>query len=158
MRSARDRQHLLLAARQRARLLAAPFGKPRKEAEHPIEIRAEVLPVGAHVGAKAEILVDGEIDKRAAPIRHVRYSETRDVLRRQRADRTAAKPDVACARDESAKRAQDRRLAGTVGAEHRSHAAVLDLEIDPVQRPNRAIPGLEALRLQNRRAQFALPR
>ena len=155
---ARDRQHLLLAARQRTRLLAAPFGEPRKEAEHAIEIRPEVLPIGAHMSPEAEILLDREIDKRAAPVRHVRDSKTRDVLRRQRADRAAAKPDVARAPDEPAERPQDRRLAGAVGAEHRGHAAVLDLEIDSMQRPRRAVPGLKPLCLQNRPTQFALPR
>ena len=139
-------------------VLPAPFGEPRKEAEHAIKIGAEVLPIGAHIGAKAEILLDGEIDKGAAPVRHVRDSKARDVLRRQRADRAAAKPDVAGARDESAERPQDRRLAGAIGAEHRGHAAVLDLEIDAMQRARRTVPGLETLRFQDRGAQFALPR
>ena len=35
---ARDRQHLLLAADKRARLLAAPLLEPRKKAEDAVEI------------------------------------------------------------------------------------------------------------------------
>ena len=63
-----ERQILVIA---RA-LMAAPFGKAREEAEHAIEILADALPVGAHIGAQAQILLDGEIDKRAATVRHVR--------------------------------------------------------------------------------------
>src|ERR1700722_17335046 len=155
---ARDRQHLLLAARERSRLLAAPFGKAREKAEHAIEICAHALPVGAHVCAQAQIFLDGEIDKRAPPVGHVRYTQTRDVLSRQRADRAAAKTDIAGATDESAQGPQDCRLPGAVGAEHRRDAAVLDLEIDAVQRPRRAVPGLKILRYQDGQAQFALPR
>ena len=88
----------------------------------------------------------------------MRDAETHDVLGRQRVDRAAAEADVALAADHGAERAQDRRLAGAVGAEQRGHAAVLDLEIEPVQRLRRAVEGLEALGLQDRRAQRALPR
>jgi hypothetical protein len=116
------------------------------------------LPVVAHIGAQAQILLDGEIDKCAASVGHMRDSQTRDVLSRQRADRTAAKTDIAGAADESAQRPQDRRLAGAVGAEHRRDAAVLDLEIHAMQRPRWAVPGFETLCFQDRRAQFALPR
>src|SRR5438132_1691258 len=35
---ARDREHLLLAARERASALVAPFGEPRKEREDAIEV------------------------------------------------------------------------------------------------------------------------
>ena len=62
------------------------------------------------------------------------------------------------ATDEAAQRPEDRGLAGAVGAEHRRDAAVVDLEIDPVQRPRLPVPGLEALGFKDRRAQPALPR
>src|ERR1700727_2860734 len=155
---ARDRQHLRLAARQRSRLLAAPFGEAWEQTEHAIEILADALPIGAHIGAEAQVLLDGEINKRAAPIWHMRDPKTGDVLSRQRPDWAAAKTDVACAADEAAQRPQDRRLAGAVGAEHRGHAAALDLAIDPVQRPRRTVPGFEAPHLKDWRGQFALPR
>ena len=81
---ARDRQHLLLAARQRSRLLAAPLGEARKEAEHALEVRAHALPVGPHIGAEAQVLLDREVGERAAPVGHMRDAEPRDVLGRER--------------------------------------------------------------------------
>ena len=155
---ARDRQHLLLAARQRSGLLAPPLGETREQAEHAVEIRADRFTVGAHVSPEAQVLLDREIDERAPPVGHMRDPQPRDVLGRQRADRAAAKADVASPADEAGERAQDRGLAGAVGAEHRGHAAVFHLEIDAVQRLHRTVPGLETLRFQDRPVQFALPR
>ncbi len=143
---------------KRSRLLATPLLKARKEAEYALEILAHFLPIAAHIGAEAQVLLDGQIGERAAPVRHVRDAETGDVLRRQVADRPPAEANVARAANEPAERSQDRGLAGAVGAEQGRRAAILDREIDPAQRPRLPVPGFEALDVQNRRAQPALPR
>ena len=49
----------------------------------------------------------------------------------------------------AADRPQRRRLAGAVGAQQRGHAALRDREIDAVQHPRLAVPGVQALLQQS---------
>jgi hypothetical protein len=51
--SARHREHLLLAARERARLLASPLGQHRKVLVDLVEVAREARAVAAGVGAEA---------------------------------------------------------------------------------------------------------
>ena len=68
--SAPDRQHLLLAAGQRAGALRAALGKPRENREHPVAV---LLAVGAAaaIGAEIEVLAHRHVGKDAAAFRHV---------------------------------------------------------------------------------------
>ena len=52
--AAPDREHLLLAAGQRAGALALPFGEPREDREHPAAVGFAPR-AGAAVGAEIEI-------------------------------------------------------------------------------------------------------
>ena len=88
---AADGEHLLLAARERARLLAPPLGEPREIAEHALEVLPHRAPVGADIGAEAQVLLDRQIGEGAAPVGHMRDAEARDRLGRKAADRPAAR-------------------------------------------------------------------
>ena len=56
---AAERQHLPLAAGQRAGRLPPPLGEPRKQRIDALEQRAEARAVGKRGGAEAQILLDG---------------------------------------------------------------------------------------------------
>src|SRR6266850_1937517 len=77
---ARYGKHLLLAARQRARLLRAALPQLREIAEDALEIGGDGRPIPAGVGAKAQVLLGGEVEKGAAAVRDVRDSKARNVL------------------------------------------------------------------------------
>src|SRR6185437_5607532 len=76
---ARDRQHLLLAARERARLLASALPESREIAVDALEILRDLL-VATGIGAEAQILLDAEADEGPAPVRHMADAEADDVL------------------------------------------------------------------------------
>ena len=155
---AADGQHLLLAARQRARLLAPPLGEAREIAEHPVEVLPDRRSVGADVRSEPQVLFDGQIGEGAASVGHMRDAEARDRLRRQRADRPAAQPYLALAANEAGEGAQRGRLAGAVRAEEGGRAAVLDCEVEAEQRLDRPVEGRKVLHLEDRPAHAAVPR
>ena len=127
-----------------------PLGEAREIAEHALEIGlARLRRSRAHIGAEPQVLLDGQIGERAAPVRHMRDAEPRDVLRRASAPIGRPRKSISPSRRIIALSARsDRRLAGAVGAEQRRDAAFLDLEIDAVQRLDRAV---ERLRGPSRR-------
>src|SRR5215470_18799876 len=74
------REHLLLAAGQRAGLLAAPLGEDGKVRAHAIHVGGEHPAVAAHVGAQAQVLLHTQVHEGAAPLRRVGDAEADDVL------------------------------------------------------------------------------
>ena len=82
---ARNRQHLLLAARKRTGLLLAPFGQPRKLLEHAGHILRHSLPVLAQVAAHFEIFGDRHVGEDVTPFRAMRDPERQDLPGRGRA-------------------------------------------------------------------------
>src|SRR5207302_10778054 len=68
--SSADRQHLLLATRERTGALRAPLGEAGKDRKDP---RAVSFPpdAAAPVAAEIEILLDGQIGKDASRLGHV---------------------------------------------------------------------------------------
>ncbi len=77
-----DRQHLLLAARQRAGLLPVAFAKAGEIAEDALDVGGDFRPVAARHGAELKIFLDGEAHEGAAAFRHVGDAEPHDVLGR----------------------------------------------------------------------------
>ena len=151
-----DRQHLLLAARQRTGLLVPARGKDGKIAVHALDVR--VRPAGAGVAAEAQVFFDREGHEGSAPFRHVGDSEPGDLFRRAPRELLPGEADFALAADHAADGAQRRRLARAIGAEQNCHAAFLDRDIDPVHDFRLAVEGLEAVELEDRRHQCRVPR
>src|SRR2546427_3145816 len=56
----RDREHLLLASRERPGHLRPALSQPREEREHLVELGAEAFAVASGKGAHLEVLVHGE--------------------------------------------------------------------------------------------------
>ena len=89
---AREREHLLLAAAERAGLLVAPLLDPR---EVRLDAREVVLDRAApRVRAEPQVLPDGELGERAAALGHVRDAEPRHVVGPAAADRLAGEADA----------------------------------------------------------------
>src|SRR5258707_2182829 len=153
-----DRQHLLLAPRERARLLSAPLGEDR---EVPVDLlvvltEARLLPSG--VGAEPQILLDGQIHERAAPLGGVRDPEAHDVLGGLAVDSLAIEAHLTAGLHHSTHRPERRGLAGSVGAEDRGNSAALHRERESVEDLGPAVLGGQVFRLQESRHQFSLPR
>jgi len=66
---------LLLAAGETAGKLLAPRREPGENAVPVVERGANLVLVAHRVGAECEIVRDGEIDERAAPLRNMRDAE-----------------------------------------------------------------------------------
>src|SRR5438132_11505193 len=123
---AREGEHLLLASAQRSGLLAAPFREPRKVGKDAFELGLDRA--APRVGTEAEVLPDGELREGAAALRHVRDAEAGDVVGTGPVEGAAGKPDAPRAAHSARDRAQRRRLARAVRAEHRNDRSLLDSE------------------------------
>jgi hypothetical protein len=93
---AADRQHLLLAARQMRRDLAAAFLQPRKHREHGVGGPGRVLAAGIRLARRDhQVLAHRQAPEDAATLRHQRDAAGGDQLRRQFCDRFAEDLDHA---------------------------------------------------------------
>ena len=106
---ARDREHLLLAARERARALVAPFKQAREELGNAFgrpRLRASVTPGAA---GHLEVLVHREFPEDAPVLRHVADAEPGHAEWGQAANVHTPQPDVAGTRRCEANDALQRR-------------------------------------------------
>ena len=139
----RDRQHLLLAAGQRAPLLPAALGEDREIAVHALDVGRRLAQ--PRIAAESEIFLDGQPDEGAAPFRHVRHPEAGNVLGGAPLQPLAGEDDLAFHPHHAADGTQRRGLAGAVGAEEHGHAAFLDRKVDPVHDLRLAVKGLQSV-------------
>ena len=135
-----DRQHLLLAAGQGARLLTPPVGENGKIAVHALHVRRRMA--RARIAAEPQVLLDRQPDEGSAPFRHMRNAHARDLFRCAPVYPLSGEQDFAFAADHAADRPQRCRLAGAIGAKKHGHAAFLDRDIDPVHDFGLAVEGL----------------
>src|SRR5256886_9969448 len=119
-------------------------------AVHALEVLRDAAAPASRVGAQAQVLLDGEVHERTAPLGRVADAEPHQVFRRAPVDALPREADLARRADHAAHRAQRRRLARAVGAENRGDAALLDGEVDAVQHLRPAILRLEPARLEQR--------
>ena len=120
---AADREHLLLAARERAGLLAVALLQAREIAVDALDVGGDLAAVAARHGADLQVLLDGLARERAAALRHMRDAEPHDVFGRACRDRLAVEADLAVGAAHAGERAQRGGLAGAVRAEQRGDAA-----------------------------------
>ena len=121
--AARDRDHLLLPARQRPAERIGERPDIGEELEHGVGLARELRRSTALAvrGAEHDVFAHGQAGENAPPLRHVRDAEAHDRLRaRGRAIGLPSKQDCPRPRrDQAGDRAQRRRFAGAVGAEQR---------------------------------------
>jgi hypothetical protein len=94
---ASDRQHLLLAARQRAGRLGPALLEAREDLDHAFEIARAVL-LAAPIGAELEVVPHREIGKHAPPLGHLDQPRLDDAGRARAADLAAVEADRAAER------------------------------------------------------------
>ena len=80
-----DREHLLLAAGHRARLLVLALLQAREQVEDALEVLADPV-VAAAVGAHVEVLADGHPREAVASLRREGDPAADDLLRRDAGD------------------------------------------------------------------------
>src|SRR5207249_8096129 len=112
----REREHLLLAAAQRSRLLVASLFEPGEILERAPEVVLDGRSVAARVGAHAHVLPDREVLEDPSALGHVRDAVARDTLGRPGGDPAAGERDLAVLAHEPRDCAERRRLAGAVRA------------------------------------------
>ena len=124
----RDRDHLLLPARERAGPLRGALAELRKE------LVDEVVPWVAASLREPEVLLDGQPGEDVPVLRHVADAAPHDGVRGQPRDVLAVQLDRAARpRDEPHQGAHRGRLADAVPAEHGRDAVGGDVERDPLQ-------------------------
>src|SRR3984893_7988461 len=112
---ARDRKHLLLAARELKAEIALTLLEVRKQSEDALQRPSTLI---ASAGKDREVLAHGETRKNAALLRHKTEPQAGDSIGRQRPDVAALVYDPAGSRLEIAHDGEDGRgLAGAVAAE-----------------------------------------
>jgi hypothetical protein len=108
-------------------------------------------PVAPGHRAELQILLDGDAQKRAAPLGDMGNAEAHDVLGCPAGDALAAKTDFSLSAHHAAERTQHRRLAGSVGAQEGADAAFVEHKPDPEQRLLLAVERIEMFRLEHHR-------
>src|SRR5581483_10521826 len=127
-----DRELLLMAARERARVPLPELAHDREERLDPGDVVGEAVAAAAAGNAEAEVLLDRERRVHVTPLGHERDAEPGHALRREAAQRTAAQADVAGRdRDGAQHGVQRRRLARAVRADEADDLSFADLEVDP---------------------------
>ena len=111
-----------------------PLLEARKQRQHAFEVAVEVAVVGdgrAHL----QIFQHRHAREDAAAFRSLRQFQAGDLVRRHAGDIAAVEVDRAFARARVAADCHhQRRLAGAVGADQRDDLAVVDVEVDALER------------------------
>ena len=137
-----DRQHLLLAARERAAGLAQPLLQDG-------EVREDLVGDGAvavalRPGPHQQVLPHRELGEDAAALRHVGHAEPGDAVGRKALDRGPVELDTPFGGPEQPdQRLHQRRLADAVAPEQRQHLALAELAVDAGQDRDGAVGGVE---------------
>src|SRR5947209_951713 len=115
---ARQRDHLLLPARERPGFLRGALLQLRKQLVHEVVPRRPPRPLG-----EAQIFFDRQAGEHVAVFRHVGDAAAHDLVRREPRRLGAVEHHAAAARHHAEDPAERRRLADAVAAEHPGDAA-----------------------------------
>ena len=150
-----DDEHLLLPAREPARLLAAALLQAGEDVEDRAEAVVGALPAGAlGVGAHEQVLLDGHRREDAPALGHERQTLADDLLGGDR-QRFPVEAHFARVRQQAGDGVERRRLARAVRPDERHDLPGADVEVEPVEHLGRAVGHAEPSRLKH---QSALPR
>src|SRR4029079_1694772 len=155
---AADRQHLLLATRQRAAALVQTLSQAWEQLEYARQVLAKMRRVGDR-SAHLQILHHRHTRKDAAAFRGLRDLQLGEFVRRQACDVAAFEQDMAFA---GARRSENghhqRRLPGAVGADQCNDLALIDFEIDSSERRDVAVIGFHPSHREHRMSMRVLHR
>ena len=154
---ARDRQHLLLAARQNAAHAVAQLAELRKELRH--AVRRPAPGAVGRAGSDLEVLPHRELGEDAPVLRHVADAAARQPVGRGAGDVLALEAHVALrGRRQAHDRAHGGGLADAVAAEQADALAGLDVERDAEQHAARCRRRYGCPRPRAGRSMLASPR
>src|SRR6202040_1058983 len=143
------RQHLLLAAAQGSGGLGTTFLESWEMRVDLLDVAGDAHSVIPHHGAELEIFLHGHADEGAPPLRHMGDPEAHDLLSGAAEERLAVEANLAAEPDHSAERAQRCRLAGAVGAEQRYNVALVECEVEAVERLVLPIEGTQLAHIEH---------
>ena len=147
---AADRELLLLAAREVARVAAAELLQDREEVVGDLERVAAAVPAPGRE-PEAEVLLDREPGEDPPALRHERHAGVRDRLGALPPQRAAAQPDLAGRRRHDAHdRVQRGRLARAVRADQADDLALVDAQPHVAHGGDAAVAHLDAVELEDR--------
>src|SRR6185369_6087074 len=145
--AAADREHLLLAAGHGAGVLAAPLGQAREQRIDALARRGLAGAPAREIRADFEVLVDGQGREDLTPFGDLADAEIAHLVARPAGDVGALERDAARARPlDAGYRADQRRLAGAVGADDGDDLLLLDLDRHAVERLSVAVVKMDVLR------------
>ena len=134
--------HLLLAAGHGAGQLMPPFLHAREQRVDHLQPLGEPGACRRRVRTHAQVFFHRQTRKQAPVLRHLRQTQVDDLVRRHAGQRLALQANFAGGHvDQFGNRAQQRRLAGAVRADHRNGFTCFYLERDVEQRLKRAVTG-----------------
>src|SRR3954452_1421070 len=134
-----DRQHLLLAAGERAAALMQPLLQAREELEHLLAVRVEMLTTRDH-RAHLQVFQYCHPREDAPAFRRLRNTQMRDLVRRKMYDVVPVEHDRAFARTRIAEdRHHEGRLTGAIRTDQRDDLAVRNIEVNIPQRLNLSV-------------------
>src|SRR5262249_37896387 len=140
----RDREHLLLAARERSGRLARTFAQDREHRQHALAILLTQAARARQQRAHIEVFGNAERREYLPALGHLPNAEIADAEARPAGDVLIAIKDAPAARPDHATDGADQRgLARSVGADDRHDRALVDLERDAVERLRVAIEHVE---------------
>src|SRR6266498_2909160 len=140
-----DGEHLLLAAGEVPRELAAVPAQRREVVEDEGVVALQAGAVAAGVAAHHDVLVDGEVLEDAASLHHLEDAAADDLLGREPVDACSVELDGAVGDlallgvEEIRDRLQGRRLPGAVRSEERDDLAAGDLERESLQHQDHVV-------------------
>src|SRR5262249_36477108 len=141
-----ERDHLLLAARQRLAALTAALLEAREHGVDALEAVAHELCLAHQVRADFQVVLDRKPRKDMPSLGPLRHAKPDDPVRREAADRRAFEADGAGAwAQEPGYGAQRRRLAGAVAADQSDDLALEDVKRHVAHRGCLAVSDLEVL-------------
>ena len=150
---AADRDHLLLAPRQRAGDLPQAFLDPREEREDARQILVELGAATARIGAHFEVLVDRHAREQAARLQHRGDAAAHPLGRPDPVQGMPLVDDLAAGRaHDSHDRLHRRRLARRVAAQQADNFASLDPVVDRLQHVEVAVMGVDRPEFEERSA------
>ena len=140
-----QRQHLLLAAAEVARVAMQPLAQQREHLQHFLDGLGATLGVAAaRPAGQLQVLLHRQATEHALAARHLADAERGDLVGWRVGDVAAVENDrTAVGFHHTADRLQQRALASAVGAQQRNDLAFLDVEVDAEQHLPAAVARVE---------------
>ncbi len=146
-----DREHLLLAARERASQLPCALLEPRNHRVDLVDFARDLLIVIARERAHQQVFVHRQPGEDAAAFGAQRNAQPDERVRRRPCDVLATVEHAPARRlDEAGQRTERRGLAGAIGADQRDQFAFIDVEVDPFDGADAAVGDFQPLHIEQR--------